>query len=289
MLTLEQLLEQTSVNTEEFLKPKPKEDKKDQETPENWKPKNALTNARVVSTQFNGKNVPYIETHVHYVKNKSKKTIGVFLCPKRMFGKECPMCDFGWSEYNENKKLGIKSDEFKRFLPSKEYVALIIDRETEENEFSTIGHPVLKCFKFPNKVREQIDLLMVDPDYKDITNLSKGTDLKINFNKEAADAGNLSLTVRASATAGTPIFNRKFADAEKDFDVFRDVYTKMIENKCNPLGRFNQLDSNGIFDLLKKMKEETSDKEEVEAHPVEDVNLSEEAKMAALQKELNMA
>lgn len=285
MLTLEQLLEQTAVKTDEFLKPK---EGKKENLPQDWKPENALTNARMVSFPFKGQNVPFAEVHVHYAKNKQKKVIAVFLCLKKMEGKDCPMCDFGWSEYNAAKAANIKNDTFKRFLPSKEYVSLIIERETEEADFHSVGYPVLKCFKFPNKVKDQIELLLKDPDYGDITHLIKGTDIKINFNKEAADSGNLSLTIQAARTS-SPIFNKRFADASVDFETFREVYTKMLENKCDPFGRFERLDQNGIFEVLKKMRDETSDKEEVEQNATENSNVSEEAKMLALQKELAQA
>lgn len=287
MLTLEQLLEQTAVKTEEFLKPK---EAKKENFPHDWKPENALTNARLVSFQHQGQNVPFAEVHVHYAKDKNKKVIAVFICPKKMEGKDCPMCDFGWSEYNHAKSLNIKDQSFKRFLPSKEYVSLIIERETEEVDFHSVGYPVLKCFKFPNKVKEQIELLLKDPDYGDITHLIQGTDIKINFSKEAADSGNLSLTVQAARTS-SPIFNKKFADANSDFEAFKDAYTKMVQNQCDPFARFGRLDANGIYEVLKKMRDETSDKEEVEANvsTESDSNASEEAKMVALQKELAQA
>lgn len=288
MLTLEELLNQTTVNTTEVLNSN-KEDKKEVETPENWKPKNATTPARIVSFLHEGKMVPYAEIEAHYVKNKSKKMLGVFVCPKKLKGQECPMCTFGWDEYNKAKKLGSKDKEFKRFLPSREYVALVIERDTEEDDFAKTGYPILKSWKFPTKVREQIDVFLADAEYNDITHLTKGTDIKINFNKQLAEEGQLATSVTA-ARSSSPIFNKKYADAEKDFQTFYEVYQNMTKNACDPFGRFEVVDTDKIFDYLKRMSEETSDKKEVEhaAEAPTDSNLSEEAKMLALQKELSM-
>lgn len=287
MLTLEELLNQTAVNTTEILT---KSETVVKDTPENWKPKEAVTNARLVSFKYKEKQVPYAEVKVHYAKNKANKTLAVFICPKTD-GHECVMCNFGWNEYNEAKKNGSKDKSFKRFLPTTESVSLIIERDTEEKDFTgEPGYPVLKCFKFPNKVREQIDQFLGDPEYGDITHLTKGTDIKINYNQAAAKEQLLSLTVTA-ARSSSPIFNKKFASVESDFETFRDVYEKMMENKCNPLSRYSVLSSSEILDVLGKMSEENSDREEVESHAAansDNSNASEADKMAQLKKELSM-
>lgn len=285
MLTLEELLAQTAVNTTELLAPKEEEKKED--GPEHWKPKNEVTPSRLVSFEHEGKMVPFAEVNVHYVKNKAGKIIKVFRCPnKKKYDQDCPMCLFGWGEYKRLKDLGSKDKAFKRFLPSQESVSLFIDRETEEAEFNKLGYPVLKCFKYPNKVKEMIEAFLKDPEYGDISHLTKGTDIKINYSEAQAKLQQLSLTVTA-ARSSSPIFNKKFADVEKDQATFIEVYQNMMKNACDPFSRFETLNSDQILEVMRSMSEETSDKEEVEQHSgTAENNASEEDKMNALKRDL---
>ena len=65
-----------------------------------WRPEDGESNIRIVSTPDGD---PFKERFFHYNVGEARS----FLCPKRNFGDNCPVCDFAnklWNEGTEESK-----------------------------------------------------------------------------------------------------------------------------------------------------------------------------------------
>ena len=68
-----------------------------------WRPEDGESNIRIVSTPDGD---PFKERHFHYNVGTSG-----FLCPKRNFGDDCPVCNFAsklWNEGTDDSKKMAK-------------------------------------------------------------------------------------------------------------------------------------------------------------------------------------
>lgn len=116
---------------------------------------------------------PFKEYYFHWGVTK-----GGIMCPKEMYGEECPICGFVstlWASYNESKDEETKSAAMKlRAKPR--YYSLVLDRSREAD-----GALV---YSYSKTVAQALITMVCDPDYGDITDKRAGHDIKISYGKK---------------------------------------------------------------------------------------------------------
>jgi len=136
-----------------------------------WKPQAGKQVVRIVPYKFNQDN-PFIELKFHY--NLNGKT---YLSPDS-FNRPDPIVEFA----NRLKKSGDK-EEWKlsrKFEPKmRTFVPVIVRGEESEG---------VKFWGFGKQVYEQILSYIADPDYGDVTDLTNGRDIVVEF-KTAEETG----------------------------------------------------------------------------------------------------
>ena len=121
-----------------------------------------------------GEDDPLKEFYLHYLKIDGK--INSFLCPKRNFEEECPLCDFATSLYykeedDEEKKSKQQKQAVSMFSKKRYYTPALV-REEEEKGIQWWGYP--DTVYFP--------LLQIFVDgYGDVTDVKKGFDLSVSY------------------------------------------------------------------------------------------------------------
>lgn len=111
---------------------------------------------------------PFVEAHQHY--NVGKNT--PFLCPKKQFGEECPVCAYVSSLYKSKNEEDIAMA--KKLVAKARYFSPVLVRgeESEGIRWWSYSKTVyLKLLKVVNKTEE----------YGDITDPEQGTDLVIEY------------------------------------------------------------------------------------------------------------
>ena len=132
-----------------------------------WRPEDGESNIRIVSTPDGD---PFKERFFHYgVGGQS------FLCPKRNFGDDCPVCNFGnklWNEGTEDSKRMAK-----QLFAKQRFFSPVLVRG-EENEG-------VRVWGYGKMAYENLLTIVLDPDYGDITDPESGNDLKVMYGKPA--------------------------------------------------------------------------------------------------------
>jgi hypothetical protein len=137
-----------------------------------FKPDLGKQTIRVVPYKHNEEN-PFTEVHWHYNINKKH-----FLCLKRNFGEDCPVCNLGFemwqSEDKQDKELAKKLFANIRF-----YLPIIVrGKESEGVKFWAFGSNIY------DSLTMQLD------EVGDFTNVENGRDINIT-KKSPQEAGNL--------------------------------------------------------------------------------------------------
>tara|TARA_B100001094_G_C18130615_1_gene772026 strand:+ start:711 stop:1472 length:762 start_codon:yes stop_codon:yes gene_type:complete len=130
-----------------------------------WRPEDGENNIRIVPTADGD---PFKEKWFHYgVGNQS------FMCPKRNFGDNCPVCDFGnklWNENTEESKQMAKT-----MFAKQRFFSPVLVRGQESEGVKVWGYGKLAYQKLLG--------IVLDPDYGDITDPEDGNDLKLLYGK----------------------------------------------------------------------------------------------------------
>lgn len=133
-----------------------------------WKPKEGLNNVRIVPYKFNPDN-PLVRLEFYY-KIGGKN----YLAPCG-FGKPDPIQEF----VEKLRSSGVQSQRaIAKELEAKPrtYVPIIVRGEEDRG---------VRFWGFGATVYKQLLKLMLDPDWGDITSLTEGNDIKIEFKKES--------------------------------------------------------------------------------------------------------
>jgi hypothetical protein len=160
-----------------------------------WKPKPGKQVVRIVPYKFSPEN-PFMELKFHYGINEK-----TYLSPDT-FGRPDPIVEFS----NRLKKTGDKEDwkTGRKMEPKMRTYAPVIVRGEE-------GEGV-KFWGFGKQVYENILSIIDDPDYGDITDLTNGRDIVVEF-KEAAETGKnypeTSIRVKPNATPAVDPSNKE--------------------------------------------------------------------------------
>ena len=132
-----------------------------------WRPSDGNQTIRIVAPKDGD---PFKDYHFHYnVGNNSG-----FLCPKKNYGEECAVCDFSKKLYKAGDEESVK---MARELNARQRFFSPVLVRGEEN----LG---VKMWGYGKMAYETLLNLVLNPEYGDITDTEKGTDLRIDYGKK---------------------------------------------------------------------------------------------------------
>lgn len=132
-----------------------------------WRPNEGENNIRIVPTPDGD---PFKDRYFHYNVGSSG-----FLCPKKNFGDDCPVCNFAnklWNENDEDSRKMAKS----MFAKQRFFSPVLVRGEESEG---------IKVWGYGKMAYQKLLNIVLDPDYGDITDPEEGNDLKIIYEKMA--------------------------------------------------------------------------------------------------------
>ena len=122
--------------------------------------------------------MPFQEMWFHYGINNMN-----FLCPKKMKGEKCPVCDFASELWN---KFKLTEDEtykqgFKDLMPKQKIYAPVIVRKSSDPELVNLS--TLKFWGIATKTYEEIleEVVAADAEGIDVTDPAKGLDFTVRI------------------------------------------------------------------------------------------------------------
>lgn len=131
-----------------------------------WRPSDGSQTIRIVTTKDGD---PFKDYFFHYNVGSNSG----FLCPKKNFGEECPVCDFARKLYKEGDEDSVKMA--KELTARQRFFSPVLVRG-EEN----LG---VKIWGYGKMAYETLLNLVLNPEYGDITDIEAGTDLDLHYGK----------------------------------------------------------------------------------------------------------
>ena len=131
-----------------------------------WRPQDGENNIRIVPTADGD---PFKERFFHYGVGEQS-----FLCPKRNFGDDCPVCNFAnqlWNEGTEESKHLAKG----MFAKQRFFSPVLVRGEESEG---------VKIWGYGKLAYQKLLGIVLDPDYGDISDPEDGNDLKLMYGKQ---------------------------------------------------------------------------------------------------------
>ncbi len=113
---------------------------------------------------------PFKEFHFHYNVGKQNG----FLCPKRNFGEDCPVCDFATKLFNQGDTESINMA--KKFFARQRFFSPVMVRGEEKEGVRVWG--------YSKTVYQELLSLVLNPDFGDITDAEEGVDLVLKYAKD---------------------------------------------------------------------------------------------------------
>ena len=136
-----------------------------------WRPQDGDTTIRIVPTSDGD---PFKENWFHYNVGNAAG----FLCSKKNFGDDCPVCNLVRNLYSEGDEASIKMA--KNLNARQRFFAPVLVRDNENTGVQVWG--------FGRTVYSDLLNLVLNPDYGDITDTDQGTDLVITYGKAPGQA-----------------------------------------------------------------------------------------------------
>ena len=131
-----------------------------------WRPQEGENVIRILPSPDED---PFKEHHFHYnLGNRSG-----FLCPKRNFGDDCPVCNFATKLFNEGSPESVQ--QAKNLFARQRFFSPVLVRGQESEG--------VKVWGYGKTVYETLLSLVLNPDYGDITDPQDGTDLVLSYGK----------------------------------------------------------------------------------------------------------
>ena len=131
-----------------------------------WRPQDGENVIRILPSPDED---PFKEHHFHYnLGNRSG-----FLCPKRNFGDDCPVCSFATKLFNEGSPESVQ--QAKSLFARQRFFSPVLVRGQESEG--------VKVWGYGKTVYETLLSLVLNPDYGDITDPQDGTDLVLSYGK----------------------------------------------------------------------------------------------------------
>jgi hypothetical protein len=177
-----------------------------------WKPSAGKQVVRIVPYKYTPE-FPFIELKFHY--NVNGKT---YLSPDT-FGRPDPIVEFA----EKLKSTGDKEDwKMGRSLePKMRTFACVIVRGEEDQG--------VKFWGFGKQVYEELLSVLADPDYGDITDLTSGKDVVVDF-KSAEESGKnyptTSIRVKPNSTPAVDVANKKLVEMIKNQPNIMEMFTE---------------------------------------------------------------
>ena len=134
-----------------------------------WRPIDGEQDIRIVPTADGD---PFKEMWFHYNVEK-----GGFLCPKRNFGDDCPVCEFAsqlWREGVDNNDDHSKKTAKSLFVRQRFFSPVMVLGEEEKG---------IRVWGYGKTAYENLLTLVLNPEYGDITDTEAGTDLTMTYGK----------------------------------------------------------------------------------------------------------
>lgn len=131
-----------------------------------WRPQEGENNIRIVPTADGD---PFKERFFHY--NVGEQS---FLCPKRNYGDDCPVCNLAnelWNDGTEDSKAMAKQ----MFAKQRFFSPVLVRGEESEG---------VKVWGYGKLAYQKLLGIVLDPDYGDITDPDDGNDLKLMYGKQ---------------------------------------------------------------------------------------------------------
>jgi hypothetical protein len=135
-----------------------------------WRPDDGDQDIRIVPTADGD---PFKEKWFHY---NLGNTPG-FLCPKRNYGEECPVCEFAsqlWRDGVENNDDGSKKVAKSLFVRPRFFSPVMVRGEEDRG---------VRIWGYGKMAYENLLSLVLNPEYGDITDAETGTDLTLTYGK----------------------------------------------------------------------------------------------------------
>lgn len=170
-----------------------------------WKPSDGKQDIRIVPTEDGD---PFKSFFFHYNVGPNG-----FLCPKRNFGDECPVCDFASKLFKEGdeESVAMAKDLFVR----QRFFSPVLVRGEEDQGVRVWG--------YSKTVYETLLNLVLNPEYGDITDVDEGLDITVEYGKAAgARYPSTSLTPKRKSSPLCKDLNKteckELLDTVPDFD-----------------------------------------------------------------------
>ena len=177
-----------------------------------WRPQDGEQTIRIVPTADGD---PFKEYFFHYNLGKNPG----FLCPKRNFGDDCPVCNFVRTLYNEGDEESVKMA--KKLNSRQRFFSPVMVRGEEAEGVRVWGYGKMAYQELLN--------LVLNPDYGDITDVDEGTDLMLKYGKPPGASfpqTNLTPRRRSSPLAEEKDQIKTLLEAVPEFD-------KLFESKSS--------------------------------------------------------
>ena len=182
-----------------------------------WRPEDGEQTIRIVPTADGD---PFKEFWFHYNLGKNAG----FLSPKKNFGEEDPLNDFIRQLYKDGSEDSIKMA--KNLSARQRFFAPVVVRGEEDQG--------VRLWGFGKTAYRELLGLVLNPEYGDITDVTEGTDLTIQYGKPpGAQFPQTSITPRRkpSPLAGSEAEISAFLDQIPDFtEVFERKTPQQVQN-----------------------------------------------------------
>ena len=155
-----------------------------------WKPEEGTHQVRLVCPESGD---PFFEAYYHYGMGGEGRT--TVLSP-RTFGEDDPIAEWGTRLWNEG--TDASKEAAKRFWPKMRIFAPIVVRGEEDKG--------VRWWGFSRTTYQALLDVVLDPEYGDITDTEKGTDLRIDYGKKQGQSfptTDIRPMRRTSALAGS--------------------------------------------------------------------------------------
>ncbi len=135
-----------------------------------WRPSDGEQAIRIVPTEDGD---PFREYFFHYNVGQNRG----FMCPKRNFGDDCPVCEFAsqlWKEGVANDDESAKKAAKGLFARQRFFSPVLVRGEEDSG---------VRAWGYGKMAYESLLSLVLNPEYGDITDPESGTDLVLTYGK----------------------------------------------------------------------------------------------------------
>ena len=130
-----------------------------------WRPQDGSQTIRILPVEDGD---PFREYYFHYNVSASG-----FLCPRKNFGDDCKVCEFGTSLFREGTDDSVKMA--KTLFARQRFFSPVVVRGEEDKGVRVWG--------YGKKAYEHLLKLVLNPQYGDITDAESGVDLELGYGK----------------------------------------------------------------------------------------------------------